>query len=256
MQILLSNDDGIYAPGIQAMHGELLKLGPVEVVAPASEQSGVGLGTTYRQPLMVQEERRGGEHFGWTVAGRPADCIKLGMLQFCETRPDLIVSGINAGFNTGISVLYSGTVAAAIEGAFFGVTSIAVSLAYDDLPPDFEATANRALDIIRQILAQNPPAGSLWNVNFPACRPGWPLGVKVVSLNLNRAMERIEKRLDPRKRPYYWTGYSSLEGQTMEQGTDVRELADGFITITPLHFNLTDNKRVEELQNVKWTLPG
>jgi 5'-nucleotidase len=256
VQILLSNDDGIYAPGIQALHDELINLGKVEVVAPASEQSGVGLGTTYRQPLMVQEEIRNGAHWGWTVAGRPADCIKLGVLQFCETKPDLVVSGINSGFNTGISVLYSGTVAAAIEGAFFGITSIAVSLAYDEGAPDFKATARMSVDVIRQILALKPAAGSLWNVNFPASRPGWPVGVKTVSLNLNRSTERVEKRLDPRKRPYYWTGYGSLEGHRMEPGTDVRELADGSVTITPLHFNLTDHRAVAELQSQDWKMPG
>lgn len=255
MQILLSNDDGIYAPGIHALRNELVKLGDVEVVAPASEQSGVGLGTTYRQPLMVQEEVREGAHWGWTVAGRPADCIKLGVLQFCKQKPDLVVSGINAGYNTGISVLYSGTVAAAIEGAFFGITSIAVSLAYDDLIPDFTSTARRAVDVIQQILATRPQAGSLWNVNFPACRPGWPVGVKTVSLNLNRSTERVEKRLDPRKRPYYWTGYGSLEGHAMEPGTDVRELADGNVTITPLHFDLTDRRAIAGLQETSWKLP-
>jgi len=120
VQILLANDDGIHSPGLSALRDELVSLGDVQVVAPASEQSGVGLSITYLHPLTAREEVRDGEHFGWAVAGSPADCVKLGMMQFCKTRPDLVVSGINSGANVGINVLYSGTVAAAIEGANTG----------------------------------------------------------------------------------------------------------------------------------------
>ena len=136
--ILLTNDDGIYAPGLAALHAEMVKLGEVQVVAPATEQSGVGHMITYLRPLVVKEvfqnERMIGgsdEHWGWAVQGSPADCVKIGIVELCPRRPDLVVSGINAGLNAGINVLYSGTVAAAIEGAFYGITSIAVSLQFD-----------------------------------------------------------------------------------------------------------------------------
>src|SRR5579872_4864820 len=128
MRILLTNDDGIYAPGLEALHDELLRLGAVDVVAPSVEQSGVGHSITYLEPLLAHDVFRHGRLFGKAVRGSPADCVKIAMLQFCNTAPDLVVSGINAGSNTGINVLYSGTVAGAIEGAFFGIRSIAVSL--------------------------------------------------------------------------------------------------------------------------------
>ncbi len=254
MQILLTNDDGIYAPGLKAMRDALLLLGDVQVVAPASEQSGVGLSITYRHPLMVQEEIRDNEHWGWTVAGRPADCVKLGVLQFCKTRPDLVVSGINSGLNTGIDVLYSGTVAGAIEGAFFGITSVAVSYAIDP-PLDYVRTARRAVNVIQQILEQNPPAGSLWNLNFPPNRSGWPRGVKIASLGVRWASEVMEKRIDPRGRAYYWSDYHPRDKKSMEPGTDVRELGEGYATLTPMHFDLTNRGDVDRYGKNDWQLP-
>ena len=118
MHILLTNDDGIHAPGLAAMAEALTALGTVTVVAPAAEQSGVGLSITFLHPLMVRQEHRDGRFFGHSVYGSPADCVKLGMLEFCKPEPHLVVSGINSGSNVGINVLYSGTVAGAIEGAF------------------------------------------------------------------------------------------------------------------------------------------
>ncbi len=135
--ILLTNDDGIYAPGLAAIEREMRVLGEVVVVAPATEQSGVGHAITYLTPLTVKEvfgndSGSGERRWGWAVQGSPADCVKIGINQFCPRPPDLVLSGINSGLNAGINVLYSGTVAAAIEGAFFGITSVAVSLEFDE----------------------------------------------------------------------------------------------------------------------------
>ncbi|HUG93331.1 MAG TPA: 5'/3'-nucleotidase SurE [Planctomycetaceae bacterium] len=246
MQILLTNDDGIHAPGLAALRDALRRLGAVKVVAPALEQSGVGLSITYLHPLMVREELRDGEHFGWAVGGSPADCVKLGMLEFCRTRPDLVVSGINSGSNVGINVLYSGTVAGAIEGAFFGVTSVAVSLSVET-PPDYRRTARMAARLIEGILATQPRAGSLWNINFPATQPDGPRGIRTVIMGVRRHTDVMEKRLDPRGRPYYWSGLNPIENHHMEPGTDVKELTDGYVTITPLRFDLTD---ADELDRV------
>lgn len=254
MQILLTNDDGIHAPGLRALRDELVRLGDVQVVAPASEQSGVGLGITYLHPLMVHEEFRDNAHWGWAVAGSPADCVKLGMLAFCKSRPDLVVSGINSGANTGINVLYSGTVAAAIEGAFFGVTSVAVSLSIDG-PPDYLRTARLAVGLIEQLLDRHPEPGSLWNVNFPDSGNGPPRGVKTVSLGVRRHVDVMEKRHDPRGKPYYWSGLDPMENHQMTPGTDVRELAEGYATVTPLDFDLTDRATIQKLSDTAWTLP-
>ncbi|MFO1021792.1 MAG: 5'/3'-nucleotidase SurE, partial [Planctomycetales bacterium] len=160
MQILLTNDDGIYAPGLAALYEELRRLGNVQVVAPAFNQSGVAHSITHLRPLLVNKALKNNEFFGWEVEGSPADCVKLAILELCDPEPDVIVSGINGGANAGINVLYSGTVAAAIEGAFYGVTSIAVSLTMN-AAPDFSKAARLAVDLIPQILEQDQRSGAL-----------------------------------------------------------------------------------------------
>ena len=246
MQILLTNDDGIHAPGLRALRDELSTLGDVQVVAPAAEQSGVALSITYLHPLTAREELRDGRRFGWAVSGSPADCVKLGVLKFCPTRPDVVVSGINSGANVGINVLYSGTVAGAIEGAFFGIPSFAVSHALDE-PPDYPNAARIARGLIEQLLRRRHQPGTLWNINVPRNRPGWPRGVKLASMGVKRYAELIEERIDPRGRPYYWSGIDAREDSQMDQGTDLRELGDGFATVTPLRFDLTHHDRIREL---------
>src|SRR3954452_24366351 len=152
MRILLTNDDGIYAPGLRALRAELLKLGEVSVVAPATEQSAAGHSITLLTPLLVQEvldERQ--QFLGWAVEGRPADCVKLALQELLREPPDLIVSGLNAGSNAGINVLYSGTVAAAVEAAFYRHTSIACSLEYDKKIYDFPTAARYSRLVIEQI---------------------------------------------------------------------------------------------------------
>ena len=152
MQILLTNDDGIYAPGLAALEIELRKMGEVDVVAPATEQSGVSHSITFLSPLVCKEVFDGDRQRGWAVEGSPADCVKLGITELCPAAPDLVVSGINGGLNAGINVLYSGTVAAAIEGAFFGIESIAVSLEYDP-HAQFEKAAVLARSVTRLVSA-------------------------------------------------------------------------------------------------------
>src|SRR5262245_15860144 len=148
------------------MERELEKLGDVYVVSPATEQSGVGHAITYLSPLIVKELFEGKQRRGWAVEGSPADCVKIGVFEFCPRRPDLVVSGINGGLNAGINVLYSGTVAAAIEGAFFGITSIAVSLEFDE-HAKFDRAAALARQVIEQVLEQNGTAPQLYNLNIP-----------------------------------------------------------------------------------------
>jgi 5'-nucleotidase len=253
MRILLTNDDGIYAPGLEALHDELLRLGSVDVVAPSVEQSGVSHSITYLEPLLAHEVFRHGRLFGRAVRGSPADCVKLAMLQICNTPPDLVVSGINAGANTGINVLYSGTVAGAIEGAFFGITSIAVSLAAGD-QPDYPAAARLAVPLIEQVLAGESRSGGLWNMNLPEMRPGWPVGVKTLPMGLARYGEAMERRIDPRGRPYFWTTTIVDTSHPLEPGSDVEGVAEGYVTLTPLHFDLTDRRRLQEVASREWRL--
>lgn len=237
VQILLTNDDGIYAPGLAAMERELRQLGDVCVVAPATEQSGVGHSITFLRPLIAKEIFEGDRHRGWAVEGSPADCVKIGVFEFCPRRPDLIVSGINGGLNAGINVLYSGTVAAALEGAFFGITSVAVSLEYDE-HAQFDRTAQMARRIIAQILAQPGAGQQLYNINFPTAAIDHPKGVKVVPMGVARYGEHFLKRQDPRGRHYYWaTGDPPPPREAHE--TDLNALANGYVTVTPLHYDLT-----------------
>lgn len=253
MKILLVNDDGIHAPGLRAMQEALARLGEVQVVAPLVEQSGVGHSITYLHPIMVKEIQERGEHYGWAVDGSPADCVKMGVLEFCRGKPDLIVSGINSGANVGINVLYSGTVAGAIEGAFFGITSIAVSLS-QGTPPDYPKTAERAVRLVTRLLERCPRPGMLWNVNFPNTTPEGPKGVKLASMGVRRHTDTIEKRKDPRGRPYYWSGLDPLKSHELAPGSDVKELLDGYVTVTPLHFDLTETGVLEELNQSGWDL--
>jgi 5'-nucleotidase len=253
MRILLTNDDGIYAPGLEALHDELQRLGSVDVVAPSVEQSGVSHSITYLEPLLAHEVFRHGKLFGRAVRGSPADCVKVAVLQFCNAPPDLVVSGINAGANSGINVLYSGTVAGAIEGAFFGITSIAFSLTESE-NPDYLRAARLAVPLIEQIRAAETRPGGLWNVNFPESRPGWPIGVKTLPMGLERYGEAMEQRIDPRGRPYFWTMTVADDKQRLEPGTDVEGLAEGYVTLTPLHFDLTDRRRLGESADRPWRL--
>jgi 5'-nucleotidase len=257
VRILLTNDDGIFAPGLKALRKELKALGDLTVVAPALEQSGVGHAITLLTPLVVREvDDEDGETLGYQVEGRPADCVKLAILELMPEPPDLIVSGINAGANVGINVLYSGTVAAAIEGAFFQVTSIACSLEMNGSGhADYPLAARQSAQMIRSILDTAPVPGSLFNVNLPAAARGTPAGVKVVPMSIGRHGERFERRTDPRGRTYYWISYAPpyhLEGPE----TDVSALAEGYITLTPLHFDMTHHPQLARLAEREWPSPG
>jgi 5'-nucleotidase len=252
VRILLTNDDGVYAPGLRALRKELQRLGDVTVIAPAVEQSGVGHSITILNPLVVKEvEDEDGSTLGWMVEGSPADSVKLAICELMPRPPDLIVSGINAGANAGINVLYSGTVAAAIEGAFFKITSIAVSLELAE-HFDYPHAARHATRVIERLLARRPPAGSLFNVNLPAHSRGEPKGVRVVPMGVGRHGEGFERRKDPRGRTYYWMTYAppfDLKGPE----TDVTSLNEGYITVTPLHFDLTRHDLIPEMRRWDWS---
>jgi 5'-nucleotidase len=253
MHILLTNDDGIYSPGLEALRDALLRLGTVDVISPAVEQSGVSHSITYLDPLIVNDIYRNGQLYGRAVHGSPADCVKLGMMEYCKTPPDLVVSGINSGLNIGINVMYSGTVAGAIEGAFFGVTSVAVSLA-ESRQPDYPRAAQLAVQLIEQLLAQNVDKGSLWNINFPELKSGWPLGVKTMPMGTGQYREIMERRIDPRGRAYFWCGTDPRGGHPHQPDTDVEAIAEGYATITPLHFNLTHTQRLNKFAGHAWRL--
>lgn len=250
MHILLTNDDGIFAPGLKALEQELNRLGQVTVVAPATEQSGVGHSITYLTPVICQEVRENGRQRGWAIEGSPADCVKLGIFEYCPQRPKLVVSGINGGLNAGINIMYSGTVAAAIEGAFFGITSVAVSLEKDE-HADFHQAATIAGRLIERILHYSTQEPKLYNINIPTAATRQNAEVRVVPMGLSRYGENFIRRKDPIGRTYFWATTDPPPEKT-EHETDLTALDAGNVTLTPLDYNLTSFQQMSRMQ--EWDL--
>ncbi len=224
------------------------------MVAPAGEQSAVGHSITLLTPLLVQEVLdEVDQPMGWAVEGRPADCVKLALLELLKDKPpDLVVSGLNAGSNAGINVLYSGTVAAAIEGAFCRRTSIAVSLEYTKPKPlNFPLAAEYARKVIEQILRNEPPRGSLFNVNIPSLEKGPVKGVRTVPQNVAAYQETFDRRVDPRGRVYFWSG-PDFCCPDPHPDSDVSALSEGYITVTPLQFDLTQAALLAHMKEWQW----
>ncbi len=254
MRILLTNDDGIYAPGLAALERRLGEIGEVRVVAPATEQSGVGHSITFLSPLVCKEVYDGDRLRGWAVEGSPADCVKIGIFEYFDEPPDLVVSGINGGLNAGINVLYSGTVAAAIEGAFFGVTSVAVSLEFNE-HANFPRAAALAGDIVEQILQNKSPAPQLYNLNIPTAAIDTGAEVRVVPMGVARYGEHFIKRIDPRGRPYFWATNDPPPPKG-ETETDLTALEQGYVTLTPLSYDMTQRDVMEQMRDWSITVGG
>ncbi|MBX3420920.1 MAG: 5'/3'-nucleotidase SurE [Pirellulaceae bacterium] len=255
MKILLTNDDGVYAPGLAALADALQDFGQVHTVAPATEQSGVGHSITFLEPLVCKKIYDGDRLRAIAVEGSPADCVKLGVSQLLGDDVDAVVSGINGGLNAGINVLYSGTVAAAIEGAFFRLNSFAVSLEYDP-HADFATAAQMAVGLIRQILRHQQTTPQLYNINLPTAavrqyREGHPPQVKIVPMGVERYGEHFIRRQDPKGRDYYWATNDPPPRRT-DHETDLTALADGHVTVTPLKFDLTVGALIKPMQ--QWGL--
>ena len=254
MHILLVNDDGIHAPGIRAMRDAALAAGHrVDVVAPLIEQSGIGHAITYRSPLQILEWREAGEFYGWQVDGTTADCVKLGVMELCDGRPDVVLSGINAGANVGLNIFYSGTAAGCREGAMFGIPSFAISIYLKrGVVPDFDRVGGESLELIDQLRTARPEQ-TAWNINFPATEEK-PKGVKLVPMQVLREHEHVERREDPRGRPYFWVGLNPIKNHPTTPGFDVGEIAADFVAVTPLTLELTCQKAMRELEGLSLKL--
>jgi 5'-nucleotidase len=246
MRVLLTNDDGIHAPGLMALFSELKEDFEVHVVAPEMEMSAVGHAITLSSPLRVRPVDRGGAFFGYAVSGTPADCVKIAVQELLESPPDVVLSGINLGANVGVNVLYSGTVSAATEGAFLGVRSAALSL--DTLrDPDFRFAAAFSREIIRYLTENGLRPGTALNVNIPALPPSRIAGVAITRQGISRFKESFSRRIDPRGNAYYWlSGEIPVEPENPD--TDGAALKNNRITITPIHYDLTSEEDVERLK--------
>ncbi|MFZ8814368.1 MAG: 5'/3'-nucleotidase SurE [Thermus aquaticus] len=234
MRILVSNDDGIFSPGIKALGLAMRALGEVYVVAPDVEQSAVGHGITVRRPLRFKHTQSAGfgEIPAYRVDGTPADCVVLGV--HLLGRPDLLVSGINIGVNLGLDLTHSGTVAAALEGTSLGIPSIAFSLDTSGEELDFTEAALWAQRLARLVAEKGLPRGIFLNVNFPA---GTPKGVLVTRLSTHHWEDKVVERLDPEGRPYYWIAGTPVGEE--EEGTDLWAVRRGYVSVTPVGLDFT-----------------
>lgn len=250
MQILVTNDDGIHAQGLFVLAWAMQRLGEVHVVAPLVEKSAVGHALTLVDPLRVEKVFHDGVLFGHAVNGTPADCVKLAVNVLLETPPDLVVSGVNRGANTGHNIIYSGTVSAATEGAILSIPSLAVSLEWQE-KSDFQPAAEVAVAVARKVVDHGLPEGVLLNVNVPAVPREQIRGFRITEQGKGRFVEFFEERIDPRGNAYYWqTGETHIP----ESAADVDDaaLADGYVSITPIHYDLTARHFLRELAGWGW----
>ena len=248
INILLTNDDGINAPGLAALHREISGIGNVNVVAPMSEKSAVGHAITLSDPIRVSRVKKNGDFFGFGVHGTPSDCVKIAVKALLDNKPNLIISGINQGPNTGINVIYSGTVSAATEGSIFGIPSIAVSLA-SFTSKDFSTASAAAKKIALAVLENGMPAGVLLNLNVPAVEHGAIKGVKVTRQGLTRFEETFIRRVDPRNRTYYWMAGEKIQ-IVEDEDVDDRAVENGWVSLTPIHYDLTSYKSLDILKGL------
>lgn len=255
MRILISNDDGILAPGLAALRAAVADLGEVTVVAPDSAQSAAGHGITLKRPLVVQRVRLGGAvpFEGLSVDGQPADCVRLAVHKLLDRAPELVLSGINAGSNVGINVLYSGTVAAAAEGAMCGIPAVAFSARIGD-QADFPRIARLCRWVLNELLDAGLRPGELINVNIPELGPGRPRGVRVRRQSTAELEEDYRLHHDADGREAYLLAEGFRFGPSRKD-TDIEALAQGYITVTPLHVDMTNHRRLEDLAQRPWNRP-
>lgn len=254
MHILVTNDDGISAPGLIALAGEMKSLGQVSVLAPDHNWSASGHVKTMHRPLRVREVMMPDGSMAWASDGAPSDCVALALLGFIPEKIDLVVSGINPNANIGHDVTYSGTVTAAMEAAIGGVPGIAFSLhAPEDYQGvlDFTPAARIAHRIVAQVVKIGLSADLLLNVNIPYLPDDQIKGIVVTRQGLRVYRDRLDRRVDPRGRPYYWIGGDSPTA-IPDEGTDFNAIESGYVSITPLHLDMTDFNVLDGLGQIAW----
>jgi len=252
--ILVTNDDGITAPGIRALVRFMKEIGDVVVVAPDSPQSGMGHAITLDKALFAKKVTIDSEHGApkeYQCSGTPADCVKLGIHEILDRKPDICVSGINHGSNASINVVYSGTMSAAIEAGIEGIPAIGFSLCDYGWNINFEPSKKAVQNIVKEALINGIPPGVILNVNIPKSHEVAPKGVKICRQARSNWKEKFDKRTNPMGRDYYWlTG----EFELLDNGEDTDEfaLANGYISVVPTQFDLTAYHAIQNLNN--WTL--
>jgi len=252
LRILISNDDGIDAPGIFALVLEMRKIGEVTVVAPDKQQSAVGHAITINNPLRAVPFRKNNEFFGYAVEGTPADAVKLGVRFLMKEKPDLLISGINHGSNTAVNIIYSGTVSAATEGTILGIPSIAVSLStYDEA--DFSYAAKFAARLALLVARKGLPSGTLINVNVPPVPQDQIRGIRITKQGTSSWDDMYDVRRDPANREYFWlTG--NMNVTDTDDDADEIAIRNNYVSVTPVHYDLTDRAMAEAMK--EWGIEG
>jgi len=261
MIILLTNDDGVFAEGIQALAETLLsdksvKNADLYIIAPNHEQSAAGHSITMHRPLRAEQVKfyHNPALRGWSVNGTPADCVKLAIEYLLPQKPDLVISGINNGANLGTDIFYSGTVAAAIEGAILDVPALAVSLT-DQTNPNFCFAADFVLQLVKDSITDNLSKNTVLNINIPSGERADIAGTAVTRLGVRQYSNAFEKRVDPRGKDYYWLAGKVTDIFEDEKDTDVAAISNSYISITPLHLDLTDFQLREKLKSCEqWSV--
>ena len=245
--ILVTNDDGIYTDGIYWLWEAVKDFGNVLVVAPDTEKSAVGHAITITNPLRTKHVNRRGGFSGYAVNGTPADCVKIAVQSILKSPPDLVVSGINYGANVGTNVIYSGTVSAATEGTFLGIPSVAVSIDSHH-PEDFKPAMDITQNTLNKVLEFSLPEGTLLNVNVPDIPGAKIKGTRITTQGNAYFKDRFEKREDPRGNIYYWMTGESIDPDS-SGNTDNWALKDGYISVTPIHYKLTNKTFMSDLES-------
>ncbi len=253
MRILVSNDDGVLAPGLAALASAVADLGDVFVVAPDSPQSAAGHGITLKEPLTVREvPLRGSDRLAaLSVDGRPADCVRLAIRELIDPPPDIVLSGINAGANVGINIFYSGTVAAAAEAAMLQTPAVAFSADIGSGDVDFDRVARLCRWVLDGLLNQGLTAGQVINVNVPALRPGRPCGLRVAPQSTAGLVDIYHRQEKIKGRQTYQLG-GDFRFAEQPSGSDAVLLAEGYITVTPLHVDMTNHSLLDMLATIRW----
>ncbi|MEC9457088.1 MAG: 5'/3'-nucleotidase SurE [Candidatus Neomarinimicrobiota bacterium] len=247
-KILITNDDGIFAPGIYALWDAMQYVGQTTVVAPDTEQSAVGHAITLSDPLRVEGIHRTGGFEGFAVSGTPADCAKIAIRSLMDKKPDVLVSGINRGANLGNNIIYSGTVSAATEGTMLGIPSVAISINSFN-SDEFRGAKETAIKVVHYLINNTLPSGTLLNVNVPYCPPEEIKGIKVTRQGNQYFQDDFDQRKDPRGRTYYW-----MKGKIVDDDQELyyysKAVCDGYVSITPIHFQMTNESYFTKLEEI------
>lgn len=244
--ILVTNDDGIYSGGIFSLQQTVAEIGETVVVAPETEKSAVGHAITISDPIRIREVERENGFSGYSVAGTPADCVKLALKAILKRKPDLVVSGINRGANVGMSILYSGTVSAATEAVLLGVPAVAISIDVW-VSPDYSFAKRIADRFVRKVLDEGISEGTALNINVPKTPNGEAKGIRLTRQGTSFYEEHFDRRIDPRQRVYYWMDGELIYSRDDPHLDDIA-LRDGYVSVTPLHYNLTNEGSLAELR--------